>query len=1681
MDEPTNYLTAKNSLGQTDVVKMTDILDQKKSLMDQLLTDEEEDDEEEDVNEEEEEEEEESDEEDGSEEENEDSEDSEQSENEEMDEESKGSSSLETDDITVEKTTDDLESTKVKATEEPTQADDENSNVGAVQPPSRKRKRKRGTGEKGKKKKSKKQKPTTLRRNIRDIFAENDLDKQTLDAQQEEAERRKRILEVQKALEEQRKKEKEENDSQLKSLLQMDDEDKSSDVIYLDSSDEGRQRRKSKDGDVIELSSDEDDVLLTKDEDSDVDPEDPNNAGNHINDALNIHDDFGRVLVNIGHPSDEPDIFLAPQIARYIKKHQIGGVRFLYDNLIESLSRFHNSPGFGCILAHSMGLGKTIQMISFVDVFLRCAKARTVLLIVPINTLQNWMAEFNMWCPAPEMVGDLGADHVIPRPFSVFLLNDNYKSTGSRAKVIGEWYSKGGVLLMGYEMYRLLSSRKGHMADVKVRKKKTSASPMVIDVDEEDKNKELLVGVHEALISPGPDLIVCDEGHRIKNSSAGISQSLKNIKTRRRVVLTGYPLQNNLMEYWCMVDFVRPNYLGTKTEFSNMFERPITNGQCQDSTPSDVKLMRYRAHVLHSLLEGFVQRRGHTVLQQALPPKQEYIFLVRMSPIQRTLYREFMSSLQVQNLGSWASTNPLKAFAVCCKIWNHPDILYNLIQKKKSITDDNDLDIETENGTGNKKKKCVKKKAPKSPQPVDQFYPPFERGQEISYEWVSDLLKDYTAGLLESGGKMVLLFKILEEALAIEDKILVFSQSLFTLDLLEEFLCKRKVPRPDMNENWCKNQSYFRLDGSTSAQEREKLINQFNSPDNNRAWLFLLSTRAGSLGVNLVGANRVVVLDASWNPCHDCQAICRVFRFGQVKPSYIYRLVTDNSMEKKIYDRQVSKQGMSNRVIDEMQIQNHLTKRQVDSLLHFEDKDPEYLDFSGEDYEDPIMNKLMASEGHWLTTKPFEHESLLIDKKELRLTKKEKRLAQQSYVMEKRLNVSYSRPSYAAFYPKGQEGPARQIKIVSPPSQPVWPSTTYTSRPVASVKPMITTPVPMQPKSILRGDNRNLPVVSKNKPGVSVHKVLTTTDIMLPGTATSTQSTAGTSTNKIPAGQQIFIIKTPKGVYIRTNSGKIFAVRAKFPLSGATTVVSSSPSPLPTATNTSTTQALTTADLLASSEENSDSQGDSQTNPSSPKDSDPSDLLASLYRQSDQNKPTIPRNDSSASLASQFGRSDMLSDDARLMGKPNEARGDSATDKQIENFSEKSDSMDKPPEHLVSKEIPSRKTPRGKNPSQKASKPGSGSQRGGNSSSASSNLVSHTDFASNMSDQVSENSSVSQQMVSSSSRLNQMDDDSNQMSSILDQMGGNLDMSNQMGGDSDLSNQIGGNMDMLNQMSGNSNMSNHIGESPKMQNHTSGNFNMSHQMESNTDFSNHMDNGSNSMSQMDFGSSLSNRLGGNSNMSNQMNGGPGQMQGSYNMDGSSNHMGNNSNMSNQMGGNSAMPSHMGNNSNMPLYPMHGGMGPPHMPYLFQNQLMYPQGGGYPPMSGMGSMPYSSPMTSSPEVVTSSSVPASLPSPSGSMSSMQGMPSMPMMGFPFAPYPFPMPQPYLMPGMDPNYMSQMTMPGAQRYNMHPGMHMPGSGHMMPPEYMGGKDYMNPGSSDCQSNQSLDMRHQDNSNM
>lgn len=208
----------------------------------------------------------------------------------------------------------------------------------------------------------------------------------------------------------------------------------------------------------------------------------------HTNDEFNQPDELGRVVVNIGHPDLEPDLYVAPQIARIIKPHQIGGVRFLFDNLIESIDRFETSTGFGCILAHSMGLGKTLQIVCFSDIFLRHTPARTILCIMPINTLQNWLAEYNMWLPTEENVGNSPLHvhgEVRPRNFNLHVLNDSHKTLATRARVIREWKNGGGVLLIGYEQYRLLSMRK----HPKSRRKMSSVVP-----PDDDKNKVLFDG-----------------------------------------------------------------------------------------------------------------------------------------------------------------------------------------------------------------------------------------------------------------------------------------------------------------------------------------------------------------------------------------------------------------------------------------------------------------------------------------------------------------------------------------------------------------------------------------------------------------------------------------------------------------------------------------------------------------------------------------------------------------------------------------------------------------------------------------------------------------------------------------------------------------------------------------------------------------------------------------------------------------------------------------------------------------------------------------------------------------------------------------------------------------------------------------------------------------------------------
>ena len=227
--------------------------------------------------------------------------------------------------------------------------------------------------------------------------------------------------------------------------------------------------------------------------------------------------DPSKVLINPGHPPSESDVILAPQITVSAKLHQIGGIRFLYDNIIENLSRFSKSDGFGCILAHSMGLGKTLQAIGFTDLFLRYTPSKHVLIVVPVNTMMNWLAEFDHWLPAaketPSPTQPASEDKqpdsaFMPRSFPVFALNDSSKTMMARVAVIREWREKGGVLLIGYEMYRLLSMSVPSIAGNKMavkkkrRKKKNDmgADSGVIDLDKTEKEMDELIGEHSKAV-----------------------------------------------------------------------------------------------------------------------------------------------------------------------------------------------------------------------------------------------------------------------------------------------------------------------------------------------------------------------------------------------------------------------------------------------------------------------------------------------------------------------------------------------------------------------------------------------------------------------------------------------------------------------------------------------------------------------------------------------------------------------------------------------------------------------------------------------------------------------------------------------------------------------------------------------------------------------------------------------------------------------------------------------------------------------------------------------------------------------------------------------------------------------------------------------------------------------------
>ena len=259
--------------------------------------------------------------------------------------------------------------------------------------------------------------------------------------------------------------------------------------------------------------------------------------------------------------TEEPLVTVDKELARVLKKHQLDGIQFMWDACYDMVGMIEKGDkGNGCVLAHCMGLGKTLQVVTLVHTLLAHSDktlTKRVLILVPKNVLTNWRAEFAKWTRSCKYKFNL-----FEMPY------DLGKSTiDSRQVELERWFEQGGVCIMGYAIFTALVNNSKREAQSAER-------------------------FNQYLCSPGADLIVCDEGHILKTEKTQVTKAVCQVATKRRIVLTGTPLQNNLEEYYCMVSFVQPDLLGTIKEFRNRFVNPINNGQHKDSTAADVRFMK---------------------------------------------------------------------------------------------------------------------------------------------------------------------------------------------------------------------------------------------------------------------------------------------------------------------------------------------------------------------------------------------------------------------------------------------------------------------------------------------------------------------------------------------------------------------------------------------------------------------------------------------------------------------------------------------------------------------------------------------------------------------------------------------------------------------------------------------------------------------------------------------------------------------------------------------------------------------------------------------------------------------------------------------------------------------------------------------------------------------------------
>uniref|UniRef100_A0A670YST3 DNA helicase n=1 Tax=Pseudonaja textilis TaxID=8673 RepID=A0A670YST3_PSETE len=502
---------------------------------------------------------------------------------------------------------------------------------------------------------------------------------------------------------------------------------------------------------------------------------------------------------------DQPSI-LNPSME--LKPYQKIGLNWL------ALLHKHSLNG---ILADEMGLGKTIQAIAFLAYLYQADDVGPHLIVVPASTIDNWIREVNLWCPELQILF-------------------YYGSQEDRRHLRMDIHNKVADFNVIVTTYNCAIS-----------------SP-------EDRSLFRKMKLNYAIF---------DEGHMLKNMGSVRYQHLMTINAKNRLLLTGTPVQNNLLELMSLLNFVMPHMFSSSTsEIRRIFS--------SKAKASEEHSIYEKERITHAkqIIKPFILRRVKEEVLQQLPPKRDIVEWCEMTEKQEKLYQDLFSCFKKSVDGQEKNPEMGNVMMQLRKMANHP-LLHRQYYTSEKLRAMSKLMLKEPTHCEANPDLIFEDMCVMTDYELHLLCKQYANIQDFKLEM--DLILD--------SGKFRTLIHILSDFKEKGDRVVLFSQFTMMLDILEVLL-KHEQYR------------YLRLDGKTQISERIHLIDEFNSDMG--IFIFLLSTKAGGLGINLTSANVVILHDIDCNPYNDKQAEDRCHRVGQTREVQVIRLISKGTIEESM-------------------------------------------------------------------------------------------------------------------------------------------------------------------------------------------------------------------------------------------------------------------------------------------------------------------------------------------------------------------------------------------------------------------------------------------------------------------------------------------------------------------------------------------------------------------------------------------------------------------------------------------------------------------------------------------------------------------------------------------------------------------------------------------------------------